>query len=176
MRLRLTLAYVQRSVASIHFWQQNGLTWSKTEVATGSCVGSPLGLPERCLVAHFLRIVCRAFMLRSGCSREHGATRRGSQRSWTRRVYGYVVQPNRTIARAMSPRFGHCSGWQVAATGPTSVSSRPNLGNGHVRPLRFRPSLAHFHQRDLFGFWPSLEIARGDSALALGTLASGPVV
>ena len=80
--MRLTLAFVQRAVASFHLWQQNGLTWSKTEVPQvraltrrsgcpntvtrhtfcAPCVARSSfrsGCPSFCHVACLLRIACR---------------------------------------------------------------------------------------------------------------------
>ena len=45
-RLRLTLAFVQRAVASFHLWQQNGLTWSKTEVPQVRALARRSGCPN----------------------------------------------------------------------------------------------------------------------------------
>ena len=96
----------QRSVASFHLWQQNGLTWSKTEVPHARTLFRRSGCPNFC---HVTMVASSGF--RSGCSRAHGATRRESQRSWTRRVYGVRCTAQPYSRKATSPCFGHCSGW-----------------------------------------------------------------
>ena len=175
-RLRLTLAFVQRSVASLHLWQQNGVTWSMTEVPQVRTLARRLGRPNT-VTRHTFFAVCVARssvgLDAQGSMALHAGGHRGPGLGvCTGTLYCPTVRSQGDVS-SFRPLLwiAGCGHWANTSFHPGRTWS-----SGMCDHFGFWPSLAHFHQRDLFGFWPSLEIVGDDSARALRTLVSGPVV